>query len=68
MALGTALTTCPSCGLFHYLERHWYTFPELAPGGFVVREHIRMKVMLQSALSPQVEVGQQFAGMRHVVM
>lgn len=40
---GTASTTCPCCGQFHRLEKCYYAFPDLAPDGFVEREHVRMR-------------------------
>jgi len=53
-APGTATTTCPCCGQFHRLERCWYAFPELAPDGFVEREHVRMRVK-EALLDPELQ-------------
>ncbi|KAK4170956.1 hypothetical protein QBC36DRAFT_108658 [Triangularia setosa] len=61
-ALGTAnspegrrpTTTCPCCGQFHHLEKCFYAFPELAPEGFVEREHVRMRVK-EALLNPDLQ-------------
>ncbi|KAK4207967.1 hypothetical protein QBC37DRAFT_85266 [Rhypophila decipiens] len=53
-APGTATTTCPCCGQFHHLKKCWYVFPELAPDGFVEREHVRMRVK-EALLDPKLQ-------------
>lgn len=57
-APGSAKTACPGCGQFHRLNKCWYIFPELAPEGFVERDHIRMRVkeaLLDPVLQEKVE-------------
>ncbi|KAK5662283.1 hypothetical protein OQA88_8189 [Cercophora sp. LCS_1] len=53
-ALGTASTTCPCCGQFHRLARCYYAFPQLAPEGFVERDHVRSRAK-EALLDPKLQ-------------
>ena len=54
LGVGIASTTYPYCGQFYRLEKYYYTFPDLAPNGFVKREHIRIRVK-EALLNPELE-------------
>ena len=53
-ALGTATTTCPYYGQFHRLAKCFYAFPELAPDGFIHRDHVRTRVE-EALLNPNLQ-------------
>ena len=55
-ALGSASSSpiCPCCGQFHRLARCFYVFPQLAPEGFIEREHLRSRTR-EALLDPDLQ-------------